>query len=745
LYPEQERRLMFAAVARYLAHLAGPAGTLLVLDDLQWAGPDALDLLEALVRSPVDRPLRLLAAYRDTDVADQDPLSHLVADLTREGLARRALLAPLGEDEASTLLAELLPETADGDSNLRQQVLSRAAGVPLFLVCCVQALSTGHLTWNGTSHVPWTLREAILQRVVALQEVAHQVLRMAAVVGSRVPRTLLVAVAARADLAEEAVLEALEACGRARLLEEAGADAYQFTHDLIREVLLTDLGTARRALLHRRVAEVLETTVPAPPVAVLAYHFAQSDEQEKAILYLELAGDAARAHYAHAEAESAYCEVIVRLETLGRSAQTAAVDVKLGMMLARQARYDEALVTLEQAGEVYRLEGDLEGELRVLAQIGRIHLWRGTSREGLTRLLPLLQRLPPTSASRGAASFYAALAYLYLGVGQYNEQHAAAEQAASLARALGDDARLTTALEQRAQALLLLGRLEEACRALTEEVIPEAEATGNLWTLMTTLYDLVRAYDYLGDYQRARAYLQQAIVLAERVGDPVALAYLLYLAEGRQEEAAHYLEEALTLAQQNHDLRALCWVQGALAEWDLLEGRPEAARERLAPLLEVPGLMVSHSKEALALLAWTYLELGEADQAQALLTQVLSTAGKERMRPTLVQSLRVQALVLSQQERWEEAEHALQEALTLCRVMGTPYAEAKTLYAAGLVSRKRKEFEPAQQQFEEALGICTHLGERLYAQHIELLLGQANTSEQDFTRESSRQLHSRRA
>ena len=115
------------------------------------------------------------------------------------------------------------------------------------------------------------------------------------------------------------------------------------------------------------------------------------------------------------------------------------------------------------------------------------------------------------------------------------------------------------------------------------------------------------------------------------------------------------------------------------------------------------------------------------------------------MRPTLVQALRVQALVLSKQERWEEAEQALQEALTLCRGMNTPYAEAKTLYTAGLVSHQKGELEPARQRFEEALGICTHLGERLYAQHIEQLLGQANTSERDFTLESSKQLDSRRA
>lgn len=768
LPPEQERRLMFAAVARYLANVAGPAGTLLVLDDLHWAGPDALDLLQVLVRTTTDRPLRLLAAYRDTDVTSQDPLAFLVADLAREGRAGRALLAPLEEEEAEALLTQLMPETVDGGPNLRQQVLKRAAGVPLFLVSCVQALLTGSLTWNGISHVPWTLREAILQRAVALPEDAQRVLRLAAVIGRRVPRALLVTVAARSDLAEERVFEALEVCGQGRLLAEAGADAYQFTNDLIHEVMLSDLGTARRALLHRRVAEVLEAMSPASAVTVLAYHYAQSDEHDKAILYLERAGDAARERYAQIEAASAYREVIARLEKLGRSAQAAAVDEKLGMMLALQARYDEALVTLERAAEVSRLEGDLESELRTLAQMGRIHRWRGTSQEGLTRLLPLLQRLPQTNASRGAAAFYIALAYLYKGVGKYSEQVAAAEQAATLARAIGDDSLLTTALERRASAFLALGRLEETCRELTDEVIPATEATGNLWTLITALDNLAGAYAFLGDYQQARASLEQAIALDERLGDPAEMAYLLYvrglnafalgewqrarldferaatlagstsqfwhatypshglgvlcLAEGREEEAAHYLTQALRLAQKNHDLQALCCLQGPLAEWDLLSGRPEAARGRLAPLLDAPGLMVSYSRESLSLLPWAYMELGEADKAEELLAQVLSTTRQAQMNPALVQALRVQALVLSKQERWEEADHGLEEALTLCRSMATPYAEAKTLYVAGLVSRRRREFEPARQRFEAALAILERLGERLYARYIEQLL-----------------------
>lgn len=69
---DQERRLLFRAVERFLGNSAGPAGTLLLRDDLQWAGADALDLLATLVHAAAEIPLRVITAYRDTDVQAQD-------------------------------------------------------------------------------------------------------------------------------------------------------------------------------------------------------------------------------------------------------------------------------------------------------------------------------------------------------------------------------------------------------------------------------------------------------------------------------------------------------------------------------------------------------------------------------------------------------------------------------------------------------------------------------------------------
>jgi len=139
LAPEQERRLIHAAVARLLANVAGPAGTLLVLDDLQWAGPDALDLICTLARG-APATLRLVGAYRDTEVQPADPLGLLLADMAQAGLARQHSLGPLAADEAVALLEDLLLDAAAGERGRVEEVLRRTGGIPFFLVSYAQAL-----------------------------------------------------------------------------------------------------------------------------------------------------------------------------------------------------------------------------------------------------------------------------------------------------------------------------------------------------------------------------------------------------------------------------------------------------------------------------------------------------------------------------------------------------------------------------------------------------------------------------
>jgi predicted ATPase/DNA-binding XRE family transcriptional regulator len=252
---EQERRLMYGAVAHFLSNAAGPAGTLLVLDGLQWAQQDALDLLAALVRSSSQGRLCVVGAYRDTEVQPRDPLSAMLADLAHAGLATHHALAPLAPDEARRLLDRLLEGVEEVSSALRERVLRRTGGVPSFIVSCVRGLCLDGREGGAEDVIPWDVVHGLRQRIEALPEAAREVLRAAAVVGHGAPRALLVAVVARP---EEEVLDGLEAACRARLLVEAETGACLFAHDVLREVVEADLGAGWRTVLHRRMAEALE-------------------------------------------------------------------------------------------------------------------------------------------------------------------------------------------------------------------------------------------------------------------------------------------------------------------------------------------------------------------------------------------------------------------------------------------------------------------------------------------------------
>lgn len=364
--PEQERRLVFKAVGRYLTNVAGPAGTLLVLDDLQWAGADALELLATLVRAPAGVPLRVVGAYRDTEAPPGAPLSVTLADLAQASLALHCALLPLSAVEVGRLVDQLVAGVEDAGDALREQVAQRTGGVPFFVVSCVQAIHQEDGAWQGSGAVPWTVAQSVRQRMTALSAMAQEVVGIAGVLGRNIQPTLVAAVATKS---EDDVIGALEAAQRLRLLEEYRG-AYRFAHDLVREVVEADVGLVRQLVLHRRAGEALEALAGEPPVALLAYHYSRSDAQGKATFYLERDGDQALARYAHASAVAHYQELIERLNTVGHPAEASRVREKLGAALRRMGRFDAALATLDRAAETWRALGDLEGLRRAMTQIG---------------------------------------------------------------------------------------------------------------------------------------------------------------------------------------------------------------------------------------------------------------------------------------------------------------------------------------------------------------------------------------
>jgi tetratricopeptide (TPR) repeat protein len=159
-----------------------------------------------------------------------------------------------------------------------------------------------------------------------------------------------------------------------------------------------------------------------------------------------------------------------------------------------------------------------------------------------------------------------------------------------------------------------------------------------------------------------------------------------------------------------------------MAELDVLEGRAEAARARLLPLLDRPGLEECDVTLLLPVLAWAYLEVGQVDEASEAVGQALIRARREDMRLVVVEALWVQALIALRQGREPEATRSLEEGLTLARSMPYPYAEARLLHVYGRLHVQKGEPQAARERLEAARAIFARLGAAIDAGQVEQAL-----------------------
>jgi hypothetical protein len=281
---EAERRLVTAAITRFLTNMAGPAGTLLLLDDSHLADGDTLELLPHLVRATTDEAdspvIRIIGTYRTTEVDSRTGFMRQLTELMQTQTACHLSLAPLSAVEASALLEHLLPNTGAAlRRRSRDQVRLRSGGVPFFLVHCAEQL---RLTLDAPEKatlrpecsdvvaearhrqkqplpVPWIVAESIRQRLIKLPASGYDAALIVAVAGHPVSDTILLKVLRLAGHTEEQAVSGVEAASHARLLVERAGPVYAFAHPVIGDVVTSNLGAARRMLLRRRFSEACET------------------------------------------------------------------------------------------------------------------------------------------------------------------------------------------------------------------------------------------------------------------------------------------------------------------------------------------------------------------------------------------------------------------------------------------------------------------------------------------------------
>ena len=297
LSPQEQMLRTFDEVATTILALTRERPVLLMLDDLQWADDDSIQLIRYLVRTMGSAPLFLLISLRPYSDSSTGGASKLIADLDRMRVTQVLRLQRLTERQSGELLESLLG--APADESTVNSLHSRSEGVPFFLEELTRAYREAEAlqlidgTWTLTKlsgpAVPSSIQSLVERRLAQLTEDCRSRLADAGVLGRRFRLADLARVLTRIDggtLSELQVGEDLRNAVDLGLIvaERAGTGYdYSFSHDQIRASLLASLPRQRKRDIHQAIAEHLAAEGGDQSLSMLAYHALEAGDQVLAI------------------------------------------------------------------------------------------------------------------------------------------------------------------------------------------------------------------------------------------------------------------------------------------------------------------------------------------------------------------------------------------------------------------------------------------------------------------------------
>jgi class 3 adenylate cyclase/tetratricopeptide (TPR) repeat protein len=310
--PEELRRRQLAAMTALVLAGARSQPAAVAFEDLHWADPTSLDLMQTLAERGAQAPLFLVATMRPEFRPPWSlRLHHCVMSL-----------APLDRAQVARMVAEISARHALA-RDVVEGVNERTGGVPLFVEEVTRLLLESGVEGGAQAITP-TLQQSLAARLDRLGE-ACEIAQIGAVLGRGFSHALLYEIARMEESALQMVLDRLAAAD-ILFIEGVGPQAnYRFKHALIQDAAYDSLLKSRRQALHRRAAEILRDSserAAAEPEAI-AHHFTQAGLDDLAIEWWGKAGDQALRRSAFQEAISHLGKAIAMADKTGSTAPRA--------------------------------------------------------------------------------------------------------------------------------------------------------------------------------------------------------------------------------------------------------------------------------------------------------------------------------------------------------------------------------------------------------------------------------------
>jgi class 3 adenylate cyclase/tetratricopeptide (TPR) repeat protein len=788
---ELARRYVWNSLSEFIDRAARGQPLLLVLEDLHWADESTVLFTEHLAPLLPEMPVLVLGTYRDQEVDVSHRLAQVIVHMEQRRLVERVNLRRLSFDGVRTMLRALAGQPTP--EHLVRVIDGETEGNPFFVEeVYLHLLESGvMLDDHGRVRsdvrvdevsVPESIRLVLGQRLDRLHPSTYEVLIGAAVSG-RVFASDFVGEVAGAG--QGALLEAFDEAEQARLVLPGKVPGeLMFSHELVRQTLLSGVTAIKRERLHLQAAEVIERQFAddlEAHAADLAHHLSHAGrfaDRARLVRYLTIAGERAVNAAAFDDAVNHFEYALSLLpanDQLGR----AQLLERLAMALRSVGRWDDALRTMNEALDRYEALGEAEAIGRMGWAMVYQLVWTARMMEGVQMGQRTLAALGSTVSADKARLLSAVALAISIG-GDYAAAKAKFDQARTLAEKVGNERALADVLHMQTIHHLSYCELTEGIRvglraaeifeqesalwdlssvqafvvyqdgiltrhglpaSLADKTLNIAERLGHHGAVFMVLSDRIRQAAILGDLPQVEALGPQILDIAERGGLPwryVGHIYLGLAAEWRGD--GERAEAELRKAVELEPLSAYAGQSVALLARHLaLQGRADEvielfrsphAQSRWPSLDRVNSL---GSWNCLFGFVEAFFLCGLHDQAAAL-SPLIARALELSTRWTTFDGGLMEThagLVAAAAHRWEEAERQFVIAREIAEQMHDllELADLSRLHARMLLDRgSTGDLIRAVEMLEEALSAYQSFTMPGYAAETERLLGQARES-----------------
>lgn len=708
----QERR--FDLLERLLLHAAAQNPLLVVFEDLHWADSVSLDLWRRVTQTIRSSPALILGAHR--------PAAALSNDDQATVIALRELPA-----EDSDRLVEILAGDVQIPETLRRQIAARAAGNPLFLAELLRAVlaQSNQAFLNSIDSLPDSLNGLLLARIDRLDEHARNVLRVASVIGQRIPFGVLQAIQ---SIDRVALLRQLTHLDEQELtiLERLEPErVHMFRHALLQEVAYQSMLYARRRELHGRIGEYLEQRHGDDLddyYGLLAHHYRLSNRRDKAIHYLLKAGHAARAVFANEEALQYYTWALEALSGDEQDPRSWETRLSIADVETTLGRYSQALdhvahvlntpgISPEVAQQAYHRRG------AVLEKQGMY----AAALAALEQAMEIVRVHPADVTPTSAARISADIALVRRRRGEYDLALAACEEGLAMLHAdphSAEDEQIEARLHAESGSVLTLRGEYARAREFFERSLRVRAAIDDLPGMIASHNNIGYLWQLQNDHQRALEHYRVAETLARKIELRYAITYALgniaysLTVLGQYAEAEARCKEALELSRRLNAQLETAQLLNTLGIIHYRRGGYTQAQQVYEEALSLHRALGSTDQEANTLvhLAQTCSAQGDVLQAAKLARHALATAEALQAPSLQIEALNALVEAMIGQEQMDDAAVYAEQAVELSRSLGADDLMAVALRLRGMATVGRER--SWREDFDASAALCETVQDR---------------------------------